>query len=205
MDVEGGVHGAHVQQHRGRVADAGDGLIGVVGVHDGEVARAAQLDHVGVGKQEEVRHHQIAEPELLQLRETVEDVEHIPALPLHDPVHQNGEALKADVGVQLIHLGVGTAAGHGLGVHHQLMLREAEIDDPLARAGHAHHKLVGGVHIVRQIVDLPDHVFPRSEIVDGVVQTRQAGADPCLFHSCFLPCIRFFTVYNEMHLQARQK
>ena len=174
------------------MADAGDRLVGVVGVHDGEVARAAHLVQIRIRQQEEVRHHQIGKPELLQLRQAVKDIQDALALLLDDAVDKHREALKADVRVELIHLRVRAAGCHGLGVHHQLVLRETEIDDPLPRAGHAHDKLGGSVHIVRQVVDLPDHVFPRPERVDGVVQTVQTGADACLFLSSLFPWFVLF-------------
>ena len=158
------------------MADAGDALARVMVEKQGEVAHGLRRGKIRVRQQEEVRDHQVGEPVFLQLREAVEDVEHALALVLDDAVHLHGEALKADVRVDLVFLRVRAAGGHGLGVHDLVVLAEAEIDDALAAAGHVHHKAVGHIGVIRQVVDLPDDVFARLQAADGAVQSGQAGA-----------------------------
>ena len=182
------------------MADAGDALARVVVEEQGEVAHGLCRREIRVRQQEEVRDHQVGEPVFLQLRQTVKEVEDALALLLNDAVHLHGEALKADVRVDHVFLRVRAAARHCLGVHDLLMLAEAEIDDALAAARHVHHKAVRDIDVIREIVDLPDHVFARLQPADRRVQPRKPRAHPIgqrVFHSLHktAPLFNFRMVY----------
>ena len=177
MDVQRAVHRAHVQQYGRGVADVGDRVVRVAFVHDGEVADGFHLRQIRIGQTEKVADHPVGKPELLQLGQAVEDVKDALALLPDDAVDGDGEALKADVRVQLVLLRVCAGGCQRIRIHDLHVLAEAEVHNALAGARDVHHKAVGDVNIIGQTVDLPDDVVPGTQAVERMVKPFDAGAD----------------------------
>ena len=174
--VDVAVVGAHVQQHRHRVAYAGDGVVSVALVHHGHVGDRALLGDERRGEADEVRHHIVGKPELLQLRYAVENEKYALALAVYYPVDLHGKGLEADVGIQLVLFHVGAGGGQAVGVHDLLVVAEADVNDALSGPGNAHDEAVGDIHIVRKTVYLPGHVVAHPQILDYPVKPLDTGA-----------------------------
>ena len=193
VDVGAALQGADVQQHLGALPDAGDGLIQVPFVFDAGVGNGAPPVTEGAGEAEEVAHHVIGKPEVLQAGEAVGNEDAVLRLLADDPVHLHGKGLKAHHGVQGVFDHVGPPAGQSLRVHHLRMVGKAEVDDPLAGSGHAGHQLSGRKDIVPHVLNLPGHRVPPAQKIQGLIQAVNACTDSFLLvHSstsrkCFVP------------------
>ena len=187
------LQGADVQQHLGTLPDAGDGLVQVPFVFDAGVGNGAPPVAESAGEAEEVAHHMIGKPEVLQAGEAVGNEDAVLRLLADDPVHLHGKGLKAHHGVQGVFDHVGTPAGQGLRVHHLCMVGKAEVDDPLAGSGHAGHQLGDRKDIVPHVLDLPGHRVPPAQEIQGLIQAVNACAYPQITvhfstsHKCFVP------------------
>ena len=177
VDVAAAVLGADVQQHICGVADAGDGLVGVPLIAQGNVGDGLPRPEKVRRQAEEVADHGVGKPELLQIRDTVQDEEGVLRLGADDPVDLDGEGLEAHGGVQIVLADVGAPAGQGLRGHHLRVPPEAQIHDAPPGEGHAGDELGGDEDEVADAGHLPGHGVPGPQIVQGPVQGFDAGGD----------------------------
>ena len=181
VDVAAPLAGPDVQQHVCGVADPGDGFVGVPLIAQGDVGDGLPGAQEIRRETEEVAHHGVGEPELLQIAETVEDVKGVCRLGLDDPVDLDGESLKAHGGVQIVLADIGAPAAEGLGGHHLRVLAEAQVHDALPGEGHGGHKLGGDKHKVADAGHLPGDGVSRTQEVQGFVQGLDPGGDAGFF------------------------
>ena len=75
MNVGEAVQGANIQKHRGRVANAGDGLIDMLLIAQRHVAQRSPGSNEFAGQAKEITDHQIGKPIPLQIRQAVKQEE----------------------------------------------------------------------------------------------------------------------------------
>ncbi len=175
MHVDLVVDIVNIDEHLGRLADAGDGFEGVVFPEQSEIGYRVELIQIGAGNGEEVADHEVRGPRGEQVREGIKDVVDVAPLRRDDVVDLGGEGFKAASRIQVVHPHVpvrlydGSVAGEPH-VDHLLPVR----DRPLREGPREGQVIVDGVN-------LPYDVVARSQPVDDLVDARDARAFPCKY------------------------
>ena len=100
-------------------------------------------------------------------------------------MHLYGEGLKAHGGVKPILLEVGAAANERVAGEHGLVVAEAQVDDALLGAGRVRDELRRGKDVVADPAHLPGDGVACAQVIQGLVQTRNAGGNAFFFvHVC---------------------
>ncbi|OPY91473.1 MAG: hypothetical protein A4E73_01984 [Syntrophaceae bacterium PtaU1.Bin231] len=160
-----------IQEDLGGFTDAGDGLEGVAAPKDGEIGHRVELEEVRAGDHEKIADHQVRCPREQQIREGIEDVEHVPPLLADDVVNLGGEGFEARVGVELVDgdlpgfLEQGRVAG------------KPHVDDPLVVVEGLPDEGGDKTPVVLDGIDLQDHVVACLQVAEDLVEPLDACAD----------------------------
>ena len=102
-------------------------------------------------------------------------------------MHLYGKGLKADARIKPVFLSICSALAQSGGVHYLLVVTEAYVSYALALTGDICDKPCRNVHIVADVLALPDDGVARAQKVDSLVKAVDAGAyAPLFIHSLFL-------------------
>ena len=177
MDINTAVKRADIGKQRRLFPDARNGLIGVLFIIDRLICDRLTPDQEGIDEQKKVRDHQIGKPVFLQIRQTVEHKKRAKRLLVNDAVHLHGKGLKAHTRIKLVFFNVGATLTQRRCVHDLLMIGKAYIDDAVALPGNIGHKSRCDIHIVADMLALPDDRIARTKKIDRLVKTVNAGTD----------------------------
>ena len=141
-----------------------------------EVGDRIEDEQVGTGQMEEIAHHQVGRPCLLQLREAVKHIECVKALALDQVVDVHGKGLEAVGQLDMLDL---QPLSRG---EDRLVFRKADVDQVSA----VPDRLIGEfLRDIAKFVErrhLPDDVVAEADILQRLIHHRDAGL--CFFKSC---------------------
>ncbi|MEZ5085288.1 MAG: hypothetical protein R2722_03230 [Tessaracoccus sp.] len=169
LDVELVVDAVQIEQQLGGLTHPRHGGEGVLMAQEREIGDGVQFEEPRAGDLEEVHHHQVGVPGVMQIGQGVEHVIGVLAHIGQQLQHVHREALETDGWVDDAGLDVGVVVQPGFADS------EADVHDSAAVALGTHDEGFDDHGEVAGQVDVPHHVVPQPQLLDGLVQTR----DPC--------------------------
>ena len=185
MDIDTAVERADVGKQRRLAADARHGLVGVLFIVYRLVCNGLAAYEKRVYQQEKVRDHKVREPIILQIRQAVEHEKRTHRLLVDYSVNLHCEGLEAHSRIEPVLLHICAALAKRGCVHDLFVVGKAYVCYALALTGDVGYKSRCDVHIVADVLALPDDGITGAQKIYSLVKAVYAGAYAALFIHVF--------------------